>query len=41
MGEGRPTLMEATIVAGSGTGELEGIAGSGHVAHELLTLDLL
>jgi hypothetical protein len=40
MGEGHPTLMEATIVHGSGTGALAGIAGSGQVAHELLTLDV-
>ena len=41
MGEGHPTVMEATVVHGSGTGALTGIAGSGHVAHELLTLDLV
>jgi len=40
MGEGHPTVMEATVVPGSGTGALSGIAGRGHVAHELLTLDV-
>lgn len=40
MGEGRQSLMEAIIVHGSGTGALSGIAGSGQVAHELLTLDV-
>ena len=41
MGEGQETLMRAVIVAGSGTGELAGISGSGMVEHELLTLDAL
>ena len=40
MGEGRETVMRAVIVAGSGTGALAGIAGSGMVEHELLTLDV-
>ena len=37
MGEGQETVMRADIVAGSGTGELVGISGSGLVEHELLT----
>jgi hypothetical protein len=40
MGAGHPTVMDATVVPGSGTGALAGISGRGHVAHELLTLDL-
>lgn len=40
MGEGHPTTMAATVVPGSGTGALTGIAGRGQVAHELLTLDV-
>lgn len=40
MGEGHTTVMEATVVPGSGTGALAGITGSGQVAHELLTLDV-
>lgn len=40
MGAGHPTVTEATIVPGSGTGALAGITASGHVAHELLTLDI-
>jgi Protein of unknown function (DUF3224) len=40
-GEGHPVVLEATIVQGSGMGALSGITGSGHVAHELLTLDLV
>ena len=40
MSEGHPVVMEATVVQGSGTGALTGITGSGHVAHEVLTLDL-
>jgi Protein of unknown function (DUF3224) len=39
MGEGHPTVMEAAVVPGSGTGALAGIEGTGKVAHELLTLD--
>jgi hypothetical protein len=40
MGEGIETRMHAEIVAGSGTGELTGIAGTGFVEHELLTLEV-
>ena len=40
MGEGQETVMRAVIVAGSGTGELAGISGSGIVEHELLTLEV-
>jgi Protein of unknown function (DUF3224) len=40
MGEGQETVMRANIVAGSGTGELSGISGSGLVEHELLTLEV-
>lgn len=40
MGEGQPTVMVAQVVAGSGTGALAGLLGTGKVAHELLTLDL-
>ena len=40
MGEGRRTAMRADIVAGSGTGGLAGISGSGMVEHELLTLEV-
>ena len=39
MGEGFPTLMDAAVVHGSGTGELAGLAGSGLVEHGLLILD--
>jgi len=41
MSEGHPIVLEATVVHGSGTGALTGITGSGHVAHEVLTLDLV
>lgn len=41
MGSGQPTVVAASIVHGSGTGALAGITGSGQMAHELLTLDLL
>jgi Protein of unknown function (DUF3224) len=41
MSEGHPIVVDATVVDGSGTGALTGITGSGHVAHEVLTLDLL
>jgi len=41
MSEGHPIALEATVVHGSGTGALTGITGSGHVAHEVLTLDLV
>jgi hypothetical protein len=40
MGEGQETVIRAVIVAGSGTGDLAGIAGSGMVEHELLTLEV-
>lgn len=40
MGEGQETVMRAEIVAGSGTGALAGISGSGIVEHELLTLEV-
>jgi hypothetical protein len=40
MGEGIETVQWARVVAGSGTGALTGLRGSGLVAHELLTLDL-
>ena len=39
MGEGFPTVMEAAVVHGSGTGGLAGLAGTGIVEHELLILD--
>ena len=39
MGEGAPTVQWARVVAGSGTGELTGLQGTGVVAHQLLTLD--
>jgi hypothetical protein len=32
--------MRADVVAGSGTGELVGMTGSGLVEHELLTLEV-
>lgn len=38
MGEGHPTVMEAVVVPGSGTGALVGVSGRGRVEHELLTL---
>ncbi|GAA2019821.1 DUF3224 domain-containing protein [Nakamurella flavida] len=40
MGEGVETESHAAVVAGSGTGELAGIAGTGLMEHELLTLDV-
>jgi hypothetical protein len=40
MGEGTETVQWARVVAGSGTGALTGLRGSGLVAHELLTLDV-
>src|SRR5664280_1605590 len=40
MSEGHPVVMDAIVVDGSGTGALTGIVGSGHVTHEVLTLDL-
>jgi Protein of unknown function (DUF3224) len=39
MGEGAETVQWARVVAGSGTGELAGITGTGWVEHELLTLE--
>lgn len=39
MGEGFPTLMEAQVVPGSGTGELANLVGRGLLEHELLILD--
>lgn len=41
MGEGVETVQWARVVAGSGTAALTGLAGSGTVAHELLTLDVV
>ena len=41
MSEGHPIVVEATVVDGSGTGAFTGITGCGHVAHEVLTLDLV
>ncbi|MBB3677535.1 DUF3224 domain-containing protein [Modestobacter versicolor] len=41
MGEGVATVQWARVVAGSGTGELAGLTGTGTVAHELLTLDVV
>ena len=41
MGEGVETVQWARVVAGSGTGELGGLSGTGTVAHELLTLDVV
>ncbi|CCH90780.1 Conserved protein of unknown function [Modestobacter italicus] len=41
MGEGAPTAQWARVVAGSGTGELTGLQGTGVVAHQLLTLDVV
>jgi len=40
MGEGFPTVIEASVVPGSGTGTWTGIVGTGQMAHELLTLEL-
>lgn len=39
MGEGFPTVMEAQVVPGSGTGELVNLNGRGLLEHELLILD--
>lgn len=41
MGEGVETVSRAVVVAGSGTGELAGLTGSGLMEHELLTLDVV
>ena len=40
MGEGVETRTHAVVVAGSATGELTGLTGTGLVEHELLTLDI-
>ncbi len=40
MGEGQETKVFAVVVAGSGTGALKGISGTGMVEHELLTLEV-
>lgn len=39
MGEGFPTLMDAMVVHGSGTGALVDLAGQGLVEHGMLILD--
>ena len=39
MGEGFPTVIEAQVVPGSGTGELANLSGRGMVEHQLLILD--
>jgi hypothetical protein len=39
MGEDAKTVQWARVVAGSGSGQLAGLTGTGSVAHELLTLD--
>jgi hypothetical protein len=41
LGEGVETVQWARVVAGSATGELTGLLGTGQVAHELLTLDVV
>lgn len=41
MGEGVATTQWARVVAGSGTAALAGLTGTGTVAHELLTLDVV
>ena len=40
MGEGIPTELWARVVAGSGTGDLAGLTGTGLVEHELVTLQV-
>lgn len=40
-GEGVETTQWARVVAGSGTAALAGLSGTGTVAHELLTLDVV
>ncbi len=40
MGEGIETAQWARVVAGSGTGQLTGLTGTGWVEHELLTLEV-
>lgn len=39
MGEGFPTVIEAQVVPGSGTGELANMSGRGMLEHQLLILD--
>jgi hypothetical protein len=39
MGEGFPTVMDAAVVPGSGTGALADLRGTGLVEHGLLILD--
>ena len=39
MGEGFPTVMDAQVVPGSGTGELANLSGRGLLEHQLLILD--
>jgi hypothetical protein len=39
MGEGFPTLSDAAVVPGSGTGALAALSGTGLVEHGLLILD--
>ncbi|MCZ2811103.1 DUF3224 domain-containing protein [Modestobacter sp. VKM Ac-2979] len=41
MGEGVETTQWARVVAGSGTAALAGLSGTGTVAHELITLDVV
>jgi len=41
MGEGVETAQWARVVAGSATGQLAGLSGTGQVAHQLLTLDVV
>ncbi|MCZ2821601.1 DUF3224 domain-containing protein [Modestobacter sp. VKM Ac-2977] len=41
MGQGVATTQWARVVAGSGTAALAGLSGTGTVAHELLTLDVV
>jgi len=40
-GEGSEAVQWARVVAGSATGALTGLRGTGRVAHELLTLDVV
>lgn len=39
MGEGFPTVMEAQVVPGSGTGQLANLSGRGLLEHQMLILD--
>ena len=41
MGEGAETSQWARVVVGSATGQLTGLSGTGQVAHQLLTLDVV